>query len=76
MLNALDLEDALLKTAGTTAPGSEGKSIPTVSEKRSELIVLFPVVTNYVCRKSDQPEGHVFYTIRTGMCRSASGHSR
>ncbi|KAL1747112.1 hypothetical protein HDZ31DRAFT_32554 [Schizophyllum fasciatum] len=22
--------------------------------------------TNYVCRKSDQPEGYVFYTIRTG----------
>ncbi|KAI4526008.1 FAD/NAD(P)-binding domain-containing protein [Schizophyllum commune Loenen D] len=22
--------------------------------------------TNFVCRKSDKPEGHVFYTIRTG----------
>ncbi|KAL1673152.1 hypothetical protein EV122DRAFT_294395 [Schizophyllum commune] len=46
ILKALDLEDTLLETAGTTAPGSEG--------------------TNYVCRKSDKPEGHVFYTIRTG----------
>ncbi|KAL1728510.1 hypothetical protein EV714DRAFT_215017 [Schizophyllum commune] len=46
ILKALNLEDTLLETAGTTAPGSEG--------------------TNYVCRKSDKPEGHVFYTIRTG----------
>ncbi|KAI5892513.1 FAD/NAD(P)-binding domain-containing protein [Schizophyllum commune H4-8] len=25
-----------------------------------------PEGTNYVCRKSDQPEGYVFYTIKTG----------